>query len=145
MSQQLGPSTTSSHHLTFRPYGKTRCPNQGIPNDLICAFGEFLGTGMFLFMALGGSNFVGSRSIVVIWVNSSHNWYSRGSSILLHCRLASLSFYFEDSLQGLALIIVALLFVKASGSKFNPAISLSLFLVGSIHLTRTGKSLSLSI
>lgn len=29
----------------------------GYKHDLLCAFGEFLGTAIFLFLALGGTNF----------------------------------------------------------------------------------------
>ena len=45
--------------VRFRPYGAHKRPNLGIRNDIVCAIGEFLGTGMFLFFALGGTNFVG--------------------------------------------------------------------------------------
>lgn len=45
--------------VRFRPYGANKRPNLGIRNDIVCAIGEFLGTGMFLFFALGGTNFVG--------------------------------------------------------------------------------------
>jgi hypothetical protein len=43
--------------IHFRPYGKYKRPQLGLRNDLVCALGEFLGTAMFLFLALGGSNF----------------------------------------------------------------------------------------
>jgi len=50
------PPGTKVH---FRPYGAHKRPNLGIRNDIVCAIGEFLGTGMFLFFALGATNFVG--------------------------------------------------------------------------------------
>jgi hypothetical protein len=43
---------------SIRPYGAHKRPNLGNRNDFVCAIGEFLGTGMFLFFALGGTNFV---------------------------------------------------------------------------------------
>lgn len=44
--------------VRFRPYGAHKRPNLGVRNDFVCAIGEFLGTGMFLFFALGGTSFV---------------------------------------------------------------------------------------
>src|SRR5579859_1912641 len=46
----------------FRLYGQFKRPNLGLKNDLLCALGEFLGTAMFLFLALGGSNFASNSS-----------------------------------------------------------------------------------
>lgn len=54
------PRPTPPPQIGFRPYGKDKRPNHGVRNDLVCAFGEFLGTGMFLFLGLGGSNFAGN-------------------------------------------------------------------------------------
>jgi hypothetical protein len=55
MNTQTEPSK-----FHFHPYGKHKRPNLGFRNDLVCSFGEFLGTAIFLFLALGGSNFAGS-------------------------------------------------------------------------------------
>ena len=45
----------------FRPYGKHRRGSHDLRCDLVCALGEFLGTAMFLFLALGGANFAGNH------------------------------------------------------------------------------------
>jgi len=54
MSESKHPAQRSSR---FSPRGKNKRPNFGLKNDLLCAFGEFLGTAIFLFLALGGTNF----------------------------------------------------------------------------------------
>ena len=54
MSESKTPAQRSSR---FPPRGKNKRPDFGLKNDLLCAFGEFLGTAIFLFLALGGTNF----------------------------------------------------------------------------------------
>jgi len=107
-------SDVLSPKIRFQPYGKHKHPNLGLRNDLVCAFGELLGTGMFLFLALGGSNFAAKVD------------QNPTAGQFLYIALS----------QGIALMSVAVLFVKISGSVFNPAISFALFLVGSIRFRR---------
>jgi len=57
---------TSRSFRTFRPYGESKRASLGLKGDLICAFGEFLGTGMFLFLALGGTNFASTSYLAVL-------------------------------------------------------------------------------
>ena len=61
----------SQTKVLFRPYGKHNRPNLGLRNDFVCAIGEFLGTGMFLFFALGGTNFVSSSAVTHFLAKSS--------------------------------------------------------------------------
>ena len=59
-AQNAGPTYhPPGTKVRFFSYGKHKRPNLGLRNDFVCAIGEFLGTGMFLFFALGGTNFVG--------------------------------------------------------------------------------------
>jgi len=59
MTLQITSTPPSPAKLHFRPFGRHKRPNLGLTTDLVCALGEFLGTGMFLFLALGGSDFAG--------------------------------------------------------------------------------------
>jgi hypothetical protein len=86
------PSDVVSPKIRFQPYGKHKHPNLGLRNDLVCAFGELLGTGMFLFLALGGSNFAGALFPTKPVNGSQSGPESNRRSILIHRFVASTSY-----------------------------------------------------
>src|SRR5271169_2324304 len=54
-SQDISPQVPFI--FRFTSVWSHKCPDQRVRNDVVCALGEFFGTGIFLFLALGGANF----------------------------------------------------------------------------------------
>ena len=93
-----------------------------LTHDIVASVAELVGTTLFLFLAEGGAK-------TALFVSLSGP--GGGSSITPETLMyVSLSF-------GLSLIVTAWAFFRISGSLFNPAISLALFLVGALPWRRT--------
>lgn len=90
-------------------------------NHAIAMLGEFVGTMMFLFIALGATN------VAQIPTNSTkENNDPITTSSLLYISLAF----------GFSLAVNAWIFFRVSGGLFNPAVSLALVLVGALPALR---------
>ena len=62
MSSENASEINDAAPPRYRPYGKNARDSFSLRNDMICAFGEFLGTGMFMFLGLGGTNFARTQN-----------------------------------------------------------------------------------
>jgi len=138
------------YEVTFPPRGRNKRRQLDFKHDLLFALGEFLGTTIFLFLALGGTNFArppSPPSLCCVFMLVAYDFASPASQYFYvaisqvsvspqeqHCaRLHFCQMAVVGWLQGLALISVAILFIRISGSVFNPAISLSFYLNRSLH------------
>jgi Major intrinsic protein len=146
MTPQSPRSPTGSTHSMsrFRPWhGRQKLPEYGLKSDLFCAFGEFIGTAMFLFLGLGGSNFARLSPCLLLLIDSL--FWPKRFELLLPCAFSGSAWGMPSDEKGLSLLCVGMLFVKISGSVFNPAIALSAFLVGNIRLRRMSTQLYICI
>ncbi|CAO1615369.1 unnamed protein product [Sympodiomycopsis kandeliae] len=97
----------------------------GIKQDLIAAAGEFVGTTLFLLLALGGAKTA---------------QYTRTSEQTegLVTSLGNQTIMFIAVSFGLSLLVNAWVCYRISGGLFNPAITLALFLIGGLTTFRAG-------
>jgi len=86
-------------------------------NHVVAVAGEFMGTFMFLFFALGGTNAVNTLPS------------SGGSDDAARFLYISLSF-------GMSLLVNVWVFYRISGALFNPAVTLGLMAVGAVGVFR---------
>ena len=62
------PAEPVPYEVTFPPRGRNKRRKLDFKHDLLFALGEFLGTAMFLFLALGGTNFARPPSLPLHYV-----------------------------------------------------------------------------
>ncbi|PWN40743.1 aquaporin-like protein [Ceraceosorus guamensis] len=91
--------------------------------DLVAALGEFVGTTLFLLLALGGAKTA---------------TYSRSAAQTegLETTLGNQTILFIACSFGLSLLITAWMFYRITGGLFNPAITFALWLVGAVPAFR---------
>ncbi|BFZ61485.1 Aquaporin-1 [Saitoella coloradoensis] len=106
-----GKKLQGKRHHIFSPLGRVRAHDTTLRNDFVATIGEFVGTTMFLFVALGGTNTAS---------------YLAGNAD--RANFPQTIIYYATA-QGLGLLVTAFTFYRVSGSLFNPAITLSLFMV----------------
>ncbi|KAJ6201791.1 aquaporin-like protein [Bipolaris maydis] len=98
-------------------------------NRSVAALAEFAGTFMFLFFAFGGTS-VANNSSQANQSNSNSNSDEivqvPDTSVLLYISLVF----------GFSLMINVWCFFRVSGGLFNPAVTLGLYLIGSVRLPR---------
>ncbi|KAM0747493.1 aquaporin-like protein [Meredithblackwellia eburnea MCA 4105] len=91
-------------------------------NDLLATAGEFVGTFLFLFMA-----FIGAQSAQYNKGSSADNSITTTDNQTI--LFIALSF-------GMSLLVVAWAFFRITGAAFNPAVTLSLWFIGSLTSRR---------
>lgn len=99
-----------------------------IKNEIVAAVGEFVGTFSFLLLALGIATIAGQQNLTVKTkgqVVDAGGASAGGSLDASQLMYACLGF-------GLSLAVNAWIFFRVSGSLFNPAITLGLFLCGAL-------------
>lgn len=106
-------------------------PNK-VRNHFVAMVGEFIGTFMFLFFAFAGTQ-VANASIAAATAGAQTHPDGKiaqtpNSAGLLYIALAF----------GFSLAVNVWIFFRISGGLFNPAVTLSLALVGAINWTRAG-------
>ncbi len=113
-------SDTASPQDTFPtpPYQKVGLRNDGLRNHLISMIGEFCGTFMFLLFAM----------VIAQIANHDPNIPDKGSD---PGQLIMISLGF-----GFSVMVNVFIFFRISGGQLNPAVSLSLLLVGAIGPVR---------
>eukprot|EP01039_Chlorochromonas_danica_P006308 gene6308-6956_t len=89
--------------------------------NLVAASGEFVGTFLFLWIALAGTSFANIPD-----VSSSGNFNVANASNILYIALVF----------GFSLAINVWMFFRVSGGLFNPAITLGLMIMGAVPLVR---------
>ncbi|KAI8459683.1 aquaporin-like protein [Phakopsora pachyrhizi] len=111
-----------------------------IRNDLVAAFGEFVGIVTFLLIGLGGiqasaTSNAASAAAAAAQINSASSAGVTGSAAIN--TVASLEqLVFISVSMGLSLLFSAWIFYRATGAAFNPNVSFALLLVGVISPTR---------
>ncbi|PVI07880.1 aquaporin-like protein [Periconia macrospinosa] len=99
-------------------------------NELVAAAAEFAGTYMFLFFAFGGTQVANSaaRNDDPSTAGQENNSITQApnTSVLLYISL----------IFGFSLMVNVWVFFRVSGGLFNPAVTLGLYLIGSINHTR---------
>ncbi|KAG0141087.1 hypothetical protein CROQUDRAFT_68699 [Cronartium quercuum f. sp. fusiforme G11] len=107
-------------------------------NDLVAAFGEFVGTVVFLLVGLGGIQAAAtsnSASLAAAATKSTASSGATGSSAIN--TVASIEqLTFISVSMGLSLLFSAWIFYRATGAAFNPNVSFALLLIGVITPTR---------
>ncbi|EXJ58633.1 aquaporin rerated protein, other eukaryote [Cladophialophora yegresii CBS 114405] len=93
----------------------------GVKNHLVAMLGEFVGTFLFLLLALGGTNVVNTAP-------------EQGQPVDLAANPAKLSFI--ALCFGFSLAVNAWVFFRISGGLFNPAVSLGMMIVGAVSYRR---------
>ncbi|EFX01908.1 aquaporin [Grosmannia clavigera kw1407] len=94
---------------------------QTVKNHFVAGMAEFVGTFLFLFFALGGTNAVNSAG-------------SQEKTFVLASDPAELLYI--CICFGFSLAVTVWLFFRVSGGQFNPAVTLSLVLVGAVGPVR---------
>ncbi|KAM0755899.1 aquaporin-like protein [Meredithblackwellia eburnea MCA 4105] len=93
-----------------------------LKRDAVAFVGEFVGTTMFLFLGLGGvKTALATQSLVDIPVTGF---------------ITNETIFMVATSMGLSLLITCWVFYRISGGLFNPAITLSLWLVGALPSMR---------
>lgn len=98
----------------------------GIKQDLVAAVGEFVGTTMFLFLAMGATK------------SDSYSRTSSQTQTTGNVSLSNQDILFVATAFGLSLIVCAWVFYRITGGLFNPAVTLALWLVGAVPSIRSG-------
>ncbi|CAO1633497.1 unnamed protein product [Parajaminaea phylloscopi] len=94
-----------------------------LKQDIIAALGEFTGTTLFLLLALGGAK-------------TAQFTRTTAQTEGLQTSLGNQTIMFIAVSFGLSLLVNAWVFYRVTGGLFNPAITLSLFLVGGLSAFR---------
>ncbi|SCV69973.1 BQ2448_1367 [Microbotryum intermedium] len=110
--------TTHSHGISYTGKRVARA----LIHDILACVGEFVGTFLFLFLAFQGAQ---SATYNRGAVNDQSLTTTDNQTILF----IALSF-------GFSLVVVAWAFFRITGSAFNPAVTLSLWLVGGLSSRR---------
>lgn len=94
-----------------------------LAQDVVAALGEFVGTTLFLLLALGGAKTA---------------TYTRSAAQTegLETTLGNQTILFIACSFGLSLLITAWMFYRITGGLFNPAITFALYLVGAVPAFR---------
>lgn len=92
--------------------------------DAVAAFGEFVGTTLFLLLALGGA-----KTAQVTRTAAQTNTTMPSPLDNQTIQFISLSF-------GISLLVTAWVFYRVTGGLFNPAITLALWLIGGVKAVR---------
>lgn len=111
----------ANDHGTMAPKGLNwvkKLPLAG-KNHFVAAVSEFVGTFMFLFFALGGTNAVNTA-------DKSNGVLAANPSKLLYICLCF----------GMSLAVNVWIFYRVSGGLFNPAVTVALVAVGAMGLVR---------
>ncbi|PWN22151.1 aquaporin-like protein, partial [Microstroma glucosiphilum] len=98
----------------------------GVKQDLIAALGEFVGTTLFLFLALGGAK-TAQYTVSAVQTDTVTSETLSNQTIMY----IAVSF-------GLSLLSQAWVFYRVTGGLFNPAITLALYLIGGLSWFRAG-------
>lgn len=106
-------------------------------NDLVAAFGEFVGTLTFMLLGLGGIQAAGTSNTATLAQAASQtaSTTSKGSSAINTVASIQQLTYISVSM-GLSLLFSAWIFYRATGAAFNPNVSFALLLVGVISPAR---------
>ncbi|PLW21752.1 hypothetical protein PCANC_02935 [Puccinia coronata f. sp. avenae] len=106
-------------------------------NDLVAAFGEFVGTFTFMLLGLGGIQAAGTSNTASLSRAASQNASatSQGASAINTVATIEQLTYISVSM-GLSLLFSAWIFYRATGAAFNPNVSFALLLVGVISPAR---------
>lgn len=91
-------------------------------SDIIACLGEFAGTSMFLFLALGAAK-------------TAQDSQSAAQNDTV-TTLAQQTIMFISAGFGLSLLVTAWVFYRITGGLFNPAVTLSLWLIGGLTALR---------
>jgi len=95
---------------------------KGFKQDVIATFGEFVGTTMFIFLGLG-----------CIKTAQNSQTFSQSQTLV---SLSNQTILFISVGMGLSLLITAWVFYRITGGLFNPAVTLSLYLIGGLKPIR---------
>ncbi|KAK4699097.1 hypothetical protein P7C70_g7169, partial [Phenoliferia sp. Uapishka_3] len=106
-----------SEERGFTPSSAPPAPRHPLRNDLTAAFGEFVGTFFFLYMA-----FVATQSALSRKTADLNGTLGIDNSTVLY-----VAFSF-----GFSLVVSVWVFFRVSGAALNPAVSLTLWLVGGL-------------
>ncbi|UZJ57584.1 hypothetical protein CBS101457_006904 [Exobasidium rhododendri] len=95
----------------------------GLKQDFVAALGEFVGTTLFLLLALGGAK---TAQVTRTTSQTQGLSTSLGNQTIM---FIALSF-------GMSLLVTAWVFYRVTGGLFNPAITLALWLIGGLSAFR---------
>ncbi|GAA5927486.1 uncharacterized protein JCM15063_005914 [Sporobolomyces koalae] len=104
-----------------------------LKNHFIAMVGEFVGTTLFLIFALGGAD-VASRASTAIAGGTTRSADAPGDSVAAVVNTSNL-LYIALSF-GLSLAVNVWIFFRVSGGLFNPAVTLSMWLIGAVKPLR---------
>ncbi|KAA1082603.1 Aquaporin 4 [Puccinia graminis f. sp. tritici] len=106
-------------------------------NDMVAAFGEFVGTFTFMLLGLGGIQAAGTSNSATLAraATQTASETSKGASAINTVATIEQLTYISVSM-GLSLLFSAWIFYRATGAAFNPNVSFALVLVGVISPTR---------
>ena len=96
-------------------------------NHILAFIGELVGTTLFMFFALGGTNVANIPATTVTGSTTSSSTSGDAVTVLNTSSLLYIALSF-----GFSLAVCAWIFFRVSGGLFNPAISLALWLAGVI-------------
>lgn len=101
--------------------------------DLIAAFGELVGTFIFMFVGLGGIQAAATSNTAALAYAASQvaSAKSKGASTINPVASVEQLMYISVSM-GLSLLFTAWIFYRATGAAFNPNVSFALLLIGAI-------------
>ncbi|GAA6004742.1 hypothetical protein JCM11491_002213 [Sporobolomyces phaffii] len=105
-----------------------------VKNHFIAMLGEFVGTTLFLLFALGGSD-VASRASTAIAGGTTRSDGSDGADAVAAVVNTSNLLYIALSFA-ISLSVNVWVFFRVSGGLFNPAVTLSMWLIGAIKPLR---------
>ncbi|KAK4053109.1 Aquaporin-1 [Microbotryomycetes sp. JL201] len=113
------------HHHHHRHHGrKARKVAKEITHDILAVTGEFFGTFLFLFMS-----FMGAQS-------ATFNRGGTGGGDQTVTTNDNQTILFIALSFGMSLLVVAWTFFRITGSAFNPAVTLALWLIGGLSARR---------
>lgn len=95
----------------------------GLKQDFVAGFGEFVGTTLFLLLALGGAK---TAQVTRTTSQTEGLVTTLGNQTIM---FIALSF-------GMSLLVTAWVFYRVTGGLFNPAITLALWLIGGLSAFR---------
>ncbi|KAJ4357710.1 Aquaporin-1 [Didymosphaeria variabile] len=137
-----GPPRRANGHIPNARHKRTNDPSEaqktasrwGISNkwrnELVAAAAEFAGTFMFLFFAFGGTQVANSAASAdnAATAGQQNNSITQvpNTSVLLYISL----------IFGFSLMVNVWVFFRVSGGLFNPAVTLGLYMVGALTVTR---------
>jgi len=130
VAEGIDPNATALNWNVRRP---TQGPvGLAIKNHFVAMVGEYVGTTLFLLLALGGTN------VANIPDNSVTGETTAGQDGSAAASVNTSSLLYIALCFGFSLAVNAWIFFRVSGGLFNPAVSLGMLLVGAITPLRAG-------